>query len=175
MPVTDKYEVNYGTWAIATAAFPGLFTALEYFDPNNGKHFTRPNGGILRVTTIMGFIGGFIIVYNHSTKRFWGVSENSREVKLDRYEIKSKLSKGEFPYGTSTLTPNLQDVAARNSKNSQLFLGIIPWFNLVSHPHHDVDLKKYYEVRPGEEEWGFKLPEHEELKRLSSTANWSGV
>ncbi|CAM9015331.1 unnamed protein product [Wickerhamomyces anomalus] len=159
---------DYGAWAIGTVGMPGLFTALEYFDHNNGRAFTKPNGGVLRVTTLLGFIGGFFIAYNRSTKRFWGISENSREVQKDRYEIKSKLSKGEPLFGNSTLTPWLQGVASRNSKNSQLNLHLIPWFNLVSHNNHDIDLKKYYEIREGEEAWGFKLPPFEELKQPTS-------
>lgn len=161
---------DYGAWAIGTAGMPALFTALEYFDHNNGRSFTKPTGSVLRVTTLLGFFGGFIIAYNRSTKRFWGITENAREVKLDRYEIKSKLSRGEPLFGTSTLSPWLQDIASRNSKNSQLNLHIIPWFNLVSHNNHDIDLKKYYEVRKGEEDWNFKLPPLEDFKTPPASA-----
>lgn len=162
---------DYGVWALGTVGMPGLFTLLEYFDHNNGRHFTKPNGGVLRVTTLLGFFGGFLIAYNKSTRRFWGITENAREVKKDRYEIKSKLSKGEPLYGSSVLTPYAQDVAYRNSKNSQMNLHLIPWFNIVNHSQHGIDLKKYYEVRKGEEEWNFQLPALEDAEKALKDAS----
>jgi hypothetical protein len=67
------------------------------------------------------------------TDRFYGFTENSREVEIDMKEMVDKVKKGEPLYGTSQLSPYLQGVAARNSRYSQLFIHIIPWFNLVNH------------------------------------------
>ena len=65
--------------------------------------------------------------------RFYGFTENSREVDMDMKEMVSKVKKGEPLYGKSQLTPYMQGVAARNSRYSQLFIHVIPWINLVNH------------------------------------------
>lgn len=112
---------------------------------------------------MISFTSGFIFSYNRSIQRFQGVIENKREVEKDRYEIKSRLAQGLKPYGETDLSSWLQKIAARNSTYSSTFNHIFPWFNIVNHEYHGVDLKKYYEVREGEEKWGFdlQLPEEE--------------
>lgn len=52
---------------------------------------------------------------------------------MDMREMVDKVKKGEPLYGTSTLSPYLQGVAARNSRYSELFVHVIPWFNIVNH------------------------------------------
>lgn len=111
----------------------------------------------LRIAAMIGFTSGFIFSYNRSVQRFQGLTENSREVSKDRYEVKSRLANGLLPYGETDLPPWIQRVAARNSTYSSTFNHVFPWFNFVHHQYHGVDLKKYYEVREGEEKWGFDL------------------
>lgn len=111
----------------------------------------------LRLSIVLGLASGFIYSYNRSVQRFLGIIENEREVEKDRYEIKSRLAKGLKPYGETDLNPWLQKVAARNSTYSSTFSHVLPWFNFVHHEYHGVDLNKYYEVREGEEKWGFDL------------------
>jgi hypothetical protein len=77
--------------------------------------------------------------------RFYGFSENSREVAMDMREMVSKAKRGEELYGKSSLTPYMQGVAARNSRYSGLFIHLIPWFNFVNHNQHGVDTAKYYQ------------------------------
>jgi hypothetical protein len=48
-------------------------------------------------------------------------------------EMVDKVKKGEPLYGASKLSPYLQGVAARNSRYSELFVHVLPWFNIVSH------------------------------------------
>lgn len=50
-------------------------------------------------------------------------------------EMVDKVKKGEPLYGTSKLSPYLQSVAARNSRYSELFVHVLPWFNIVNHNH----------------------------------------
>ncbi|GMM29530.1 hypothetical protein DAMA08_022750 [Martiniozyma asiatica (nom. inval.)] len=167
--VVSYFRVSdYGIWAAATAAGPLSLVLLEKFEPASGRKFKMPAPMFLRAGGLIGFTAGFFLAYNESTKRFWGQSENKKEVEKDRYETKKLLSQGKNPWGESSLTPYLQDVSARYSKNSQLLLGFIPWFNFVSHPYHGVDLNKYYEVREGEEKWGFDLVPLEKIEGLSN-------
>jgi hypothetical protein len=65
--------------------------------------------------------------------RFYGFTENSREVEMDTKEMVGKAKKGEPLYGTSQMSEYLQGVAARNSRYSGLFVHVLPWFNIVNH------------------------------------------
>lgn len=52
---------------------------------------------------------------------------------MDMKEMVDKVKKGESLYGTSKVSSYLQGVAARNSRYSELFIHVLPWFNLVNH------------------------------------------
>lgn len=65
--------------------------------------------------------------------RFYGFTENTREVEKDMREMVDKVKKGEALYGKSQLSEYLQGVAARNSRYTGLFAHVIPWFNVVNH------------------------------------------
>lgn len=159
---------DYGAWAASTAAFPLALLAWERLEPLAGA-FKAPGkvpAGTLRTATLVGFVGGFYLAYVRSSKRFLGWSENAREVSKDRYEIKKLLSEEKLPYheNESVLDDRLKDIANRNSQYSFTLLAILPWFNLANHPYHGVNIEKYYENRPGEEAWGFKLKPFDEIK-----------
>jgi C-terminal of NADH-ubiquinone oxidoreductase 21 kDa subunit len=65
--------------------------------------------------------------------RLYGWTENNREVEMDMREMVDKVKKGEPLYGTSSMTPYMQGVAARNSRYSALMAQVIPWANFVNH------------------------------------------
>lgn len=159
---------DYGLWAAATVGSPLVLQAWERLEPNSGafKAPARVPGGPLRAATLLGFLGGFYLAYVRSSKRFLGWSENAREVKKDRYEIKKLLSQGKLPYheNESSLDDRMKDIANRNSQYSFLTMAFIPWFNLAHHPYHGINIQKYYENRAGEESWGFELKPYEEIK-----------
>lgn len=77
--------------------------------------------------------------------RFYGATENAREVEMDMREMVDRVKRGEPLYGESRLTPQMQGVAARQSRYSALFMGVMPWFNFVNHNQHGVDTAKYYQ------------------------------
>lgn len=158
--------IDYATWAVAAAGMPALYTLFERLDPTNGRQFVKPPPGVMRVTGLLGVIGGFMIAYNRSSQRFFGHTENAREVAMDRYQVKKNLSQGLPAFGKKpSMSPDLQNMAMRNSKNSQYALFFFPWFSFFTHEYHGVDLKKYYEVRPGEEKWEFSLPAYDSLEK----------
>lgn len=76
--------------------------------------------------------------------RFYGFSENAREVQMDMREMVDKVKRGEPIYGETRLSTHMQGVAARQSRFSSLFSDVIPWFNFVNHSQHGVDTAKYY-------------------------------
>lgn len=52
---------------------------------------------------------------------------------MDMKEMVQKVKRKEPLYGESVLTPYMQGVAARNSRYSQIFFHVMPWFNFVNH------------------------------------------
>lgn len=81
------------------------------------------------------------------TVRFYGWTENEREVKMDMREMVDKVKKGEPLYGKSDLTPYMQGVAARNSRYSAVMLNIVPWANFVNHNQVSVSIR-YHTIDP---------------------------
>ncbi|KAI1101886.1 NADH-ubiquinone oxidoreductase complex I, 21 kDa subunit-domain-containing protein [Jackrogersella minutella] len=133
---------DYIHGTVAAAAGPGLLLTMEKFAPS---HVGR--GGFaraLRLAGVIGAIGGFLYFYQRSSLRFYGMSENAREIDMDMKEMVSKVKSGEPLYGESKLTPHMQGVAARQSRYSALFTAVLPWFNFVNHSQHGVDTAKYY-------------------------------
>jgi hypothetical protein len=95
------------------------------------------------------------------TERFWGWTENAREVQMDMEEMVGKLRRGEPLYGHSTLDLYQQQVAASQSRWAQLKFrmfsdnsidaDIFPFFNFANHSQHGVDIEKYLKAWPEEE------------------------
>jgi hypothetical protein len=69
-------------------------------------------------------------------------------------EMVDKVKRGAPLYGTSTMPEGQQDMAARNSRNANYFLFMVPWFNIVNHNKHGVDTAKYYQQAERELEEG---------------------
>jgi len=101
-------------------------------------------GKYWRITTGLGFSSGFLVSYQDScstspsfpllscatesltTERFWGWTENEREVKMDIEEMVAKLRAGEPLYGRSEMDPYHQEVSASQSRYAQLKFRISP-------------------------------------------------
>ena len=107
---------------------------------------TRPGfASIMRLSGITGVIAGFLHLYSRSQMRFYGFTENRREIEMDMREMTDKVKKGEPLYGVSSMTEYMQGVASRQSRYSGVFLHVLPWFNFVNHNQHGVDTAKYYQ------------------------------
>ncbi|KAK3331270.1 NADH-ubiquinone oxidoreductase complex I, 21 kDa subunit-domain-containing protein [Apodospora peruviana] len=134
---------DYVHGVVAAAAGPGLLWTMEVFHPSRvGK------GGFaqaMRLAGGIGVCGGFIYFYQRSILRFYGMSENAREIQMDMREMVDRAKAGLPLYGESQLTPAMQGVAARQSRYSALFMHALPWFNFVNHNQHGVDTAKYYQ------------------------------
>lgn len=100
------------------------------------------------------------------TVRFYGFSENAREVEMDMREMVDKVKRGEPLYGVSKLTPHMQGVAARQSRYSALFSDAVPWFNFVNHNQHGVDTAKYYQQAEKELEAERQFKGQDEVAKL---------
>jgi len=125
------------------AVAPAFMLTTERFAPSfSGKGAFPP---IFRLSCAIGLMAGAFLVWERSCLRLYGWTENNREVEMDMREMVDKVKKGEPLYGTSTLTPYMQGVAARNSRYSALMGHVIPWANFVNHNQHGVDTAKYYQ------------------------------
>ncbi|KAL0265149.1 hypothetical protein SLS55_001109 [Diplodia seriata] len=134
---------DYGTGAATAAAGPALLAVVERVSPSYvGRGGFPP---IMRLTVGIGAVAGFLTVYNRSIYRFYGVTENRREIEMDMREMVDKVKAGQPLYGESGMSEHLQGVASRNSRYSAVFNHLIPWFNFANHNQHGVDTAKYYQ------------------------------
>jgi len=99
---------------------------------------------VMRLSGALSLTAGFLYFYSRSINRFYGFSENRREIDMDMREMTDRVKRGLPLYGTSTLTEYMQGVASRQSRYSGVFLHVVPWFNFVNHSQHGVDTAKYY-------------------------------
>lgn len=117
-----------------------MLTTERYAPSFVGKGGFPP---ILRLSVAIGAVAGLGLVYQRSCLRFYGWTENNREVEMDMREMVDKVKKGEPLYGVSELTPYQQGMAARNSRYSSLLFHVVPFFNFVNHnqvsPHKERD------------------------------------
>ncbi|KAF3939674.1 hypothetical protein ABW19_dt0205532 [Dactylella cylindrospora] len=141
---------DYAAIGLGTAFAPALYLLMEYCSPTYTGRTAVMSG--VRVSGVVGLTGGCLIAYQRSSLRFWGWTENSREVEMDMREMIDKVKRKEPLYGESSLTPYMQGVAARNSRYSQLMFYVWPWFNLAHHDQHGVDTSKYYKAAEAEME-----------------------
>ncbi|KAF2432837.1 putative NADH-ubiquinone oxidoreductase 21 kDa subunit [Tothia fuscella] len=131
-------------WGAFLATIPPVgISLMEKFSPSYvGRGGFAP---ILRLNVGIGLVGGFILAFQKSSYRFYGITENQREVEMDMREMVDRAKRGEPLYGKSSLTEEAQQMAARNSRHSAIFLHIMPFANFVNHKHHGVDTAKYYQ------------------------------
>ncbi|KAF2863703.1 hypothetical protein K470DRAFT_280018 [Piedraia hortae CBS 480.64] len=133
---------DYAVGAFWGSMIPAGILAMERFSPTNIPRVEWRS--CMRVSGGVGLMAAFFFVYTRSVNRFYGFSENRREVEMDMREMTDKVKRGEPLYGKSTLSSYLQSAAARQSRYSGVFVHIMPWFNFVNHDHHGVDTAKYY-------------------------------
>lgn len=134
---------DYGAGAALFCVPPGLMFYWERVSPSYvGKGGFAP---IMRLQFVLGGIAGFIYFYQRSTLRFYGLTENSREVARDMREMTDHVKRGEPLYGHTEMSDYMQGVAARNSRYTGIFLHVMPMMNFVNHNQHGVDTAKYYQ------------------------------
>lgn len=100
---------------------------------------------IMRLSGALSVTAGFLYFYSRSVNRFYGFTENRREIDLDMREMTDRVKRGEPLYGKTRLTEYMQGAAARQSRYSGVFIHVMPWFNFVNHNQHGVDTAKYYQ------------------------------
>ncbi|KAL1311293.1 hypothetical protein AAFC00_001477 [Neodothiora populina] len=136
-PMDWVYGAGFGS------LLPASMLLMERVSPTNvGK------GGFASAMRLSGGVGlaaAFFMTYSRSINRFYGFTENRREVDMDMREMVDKVKRGEPIYGTSELTEYMQGVASRQSRYAGTWIHVMPWFNFVNHNQHGVDTAKYYQ------------------------------
>ncbi|KEQ92926.1 hypothetical protein AUEXF2481DRAFT_7289 [Aureobasidium subglaciale EXF-2481] len=131
------YGVAFG------ASVPATMALMERVSPTG-----LPRSAIASVMRLSGGIGlfaGFYLCYSRSINRFYGFTENRREIDMDMREMVDRVKRGEELYGKSQLTEYMQGAASRQSRYSGIWIHMMPWFNFVNHNQHGVDTAKYYQ------------------------------
>jgi len=129
---------DYAVLAGVTATGPAFMLMMEKTGgPSKGLPLA------LKLSTVLSLSAGFLLAYQRSSLRFWGWTENSKEVEKDRSEMAKLFEKGEPLYGPEHMNEFNQKAASWFSKYSALKFSSIPWFNFANHRSHGVDPKKY--------------------------------
>uniref|UniRef100_A0A1D1YBJ5 NADH-ubiquinone oxidoreductase subunit n=1 Tax=Anthurium amnicola TaxID=1678845 RepID=A0A1D1YBJ5_9ARAE len=129
---------DYAVWAGVTATGPAFMLMME---KTGGASKGLPLA--LKFSTVLSFSAGFLLAYQRSSLRFWGWSENSKEVQRDKEEMTKLIAKGEPLYGPEHMDEFNQKASSWFSKYSALKFSSIPLFNFTNHRSHGVDPKKY--------------------------------
>ncbi|KAJ2779688.1 hypothetical protein H4R18_003864 [Coemansia javaensis] len=126
--------VDYLVWAGTAMVGPAVvFLTEKYMPPGQGRiRYMRDMKVVTLLTTALGFMNG----YASSCTRFWGLRENSREIKMYRQEYARLKAQGKPMHGTSTLPLSIQRTAAGYSTGAFLAFDMFPIFNFVDHPFH---------------------------------------
>ncbi|KAJ2299006.1 hypothetical protein IWW51_001887 [Coemansia sp. RSA 2702] len=125
---------DYVMGVALTALGPGFIYWMEKYQPAglSRKHMVRGMG----LATCIGATVGFMSAYAASSARFWGYTENAREIKMYRDEYRRLKAQGKPMHGTSTLPLSIQRTSAEYSTGAFLNFDVAPWFNFINHPFH---------------------------------------
>ncbi|KAJ2001620.1 hypothetical protein GGI02_002371 [Coemansia sp. RSA 2322] len=125
---------DVGVAAALTALGPGFMYWMERYQPtgNGGKPLIRS----MKFAGGLGATVGFMTAYQLVSARFWGLTENSREIKMYRLEYAKLKAQGKPMHGVSTLPLAMQRTSAAYSTGAFLNFDVFPWFNFVNHPYH---------------------------------------
>lgn len=134
---------DYAAGTALAAAGPALMLWWERVSPSEVS-----KGGfasIMRLSGALSVTAGFLYFYSRSINRFYGFTENRREIDMDMREMTDRVKRGEPLYGKTRLTEYMQGAASRQSRYAGVFIHVMPWFNFVNHNQHGVDTAKYYQ------------------------------
>ncbi|KAI8321686.1 hypothetical protein GQ54DRAFT_289301 [Martensiomyces pterosporus] len=125
---------DYAIGGVLAAFGPAFMYWMEKYQPsgNPGKPLIRS----MKIAGGLGAFAGFLTAYSLVSARFWGATENSREIKKYREEYAKLKAQGKSMHGESHMPLSLQRTAAEYSTGAFLNFDVIPWFNFSSHPYH---------------------------------------
>ena len=89
-------------------------TLMLWWERISPSEVTKPGfASIMRLSGAIGLTAGFLMMYSRSINRFYGFTENRRELEMDMREMTDKVKRGEPLYGASTMTEYMQGVASQ--------------------------------------------------------------
>ncbi|KAJ1792685.1 hypothetical protein LPJ67_001475 [Coemansia sp. RSA 1938] len=114
-----------------TAVGPAFMYWMEKYQPSGLSRKYQRHG--MLAGGLVGVCAGFMSAYS---SRFWGTSENAREIKMYREEYRRLKAEGKSMHGTSSLPLSIQRISSEYSTGAFLNFDVAPWFNFVNHPFH---------------------------------------
>ncbi|KAJ1760771.1 hypothetical protein IW139_000511 [Coemansia sp. RSA 353] len=117
-----------------TAVGPAFMYWMEKYQPSGLSRKYQRHG--MLAGGLVGVCAGFMSAYSCSSARFWGTSENAREIKMYREEYRRLKAEGKSMHGTSSLPLSIQRISSEYSTGAFLNFDVAPWFNFVNHPFH---------------------------------------
>ncbi|KAJ2556295.1 hypothetical protein IWW35_000035 [Coemansia sp. RSA 1878] len=98
-------------------------------------------GRVIRYMRVSDYVLGISLTavgpaFMYWMARFWGTSENAREIKMYREEYRRLKAEGKSMHGTSSLPLSIQRISSEYSTGAFLNFDVAPWFNFVNHPFH---------------------------------------
>ncbi|KAJ2350616.1 hypothetical protein GGF43_004274 [Coemansia sp. RSA 2618] len=125
---------DYAMGIALTAVGPAFMYWMEKYQPMGlGHKALRRTMGF---ATVIGASMGFLTAYAASSARFWGTSENAREIRMYREEYRRLKAQGKPMHGTSSLPLSIQRTSSEYSTGAFMNFDVIPWFNFINHPFH---------------------------------------
>ncbi|KAJ2078212.1 hypothetical protein H4R24_004641 [Coemansia sp. RSA 988] len=125
--------LDYTVWAATAASGPAFIYWLDKYHYTGGK---SQLGRAMKIVGAFSTIGGFLTAYQMSSARFFGISENAREIRKYRQEYLKLKAEGKPMHGKSTLPLSIQRISSSYSTGAFLNFDVIPIFNFINHPFH---------------------------------------
>ena len=89
---------DYLAGGAMAASGPAALFWLERISPSE---VTKPGfASVMRLTGALSLTAGFILMYARSQNRFYGFTENRRELEIEMREMTDKVKKGQRLYGS---------------------------------------------------------------------------
>jgi hypothetical protein len=108
---------------------PGGMLIMERVSPSYIAAGQSGFPSIMRLSGALGLASGFFLFYSRSINRFYGFTENRREVEMDMREMTDRVKRGEPLYGVSTMTEYMQGVASRyvltGERREEMAVGVL--------------------------------------------------
>ncbi|KAJ2552558.1 hypothetical protein EV175_003267 [Coemansia sp. RSA 1933] len=113
---------------------PAFMYLLDRYQPAGIGKF--PLMKAMKIATGIGLAHAFVFMYTKTSMRFFGFSENAREIRMYREEYRKLKAQGKSMHGESRLPLSLQRIAAGYTTGAFLNYDVAPIFNFVNHPYH---------------------------------------
>ncbi|KAI9504460.1 hypothetical protein GGI25_005289 [Coemansia spiralis] len=132
--------IRYFRWTdyVMGAAFasigPSFLYIMERYQPSGYPR--KQLHKAMKASLLLTGVFGFLRMYKNVSSRFFGFSENGREIRMYREEYRRRKAQGIPMDGTSRLPLSIQRISASYTTGAWINFDMLPMFNFVNHPYH---------------------------------------